>query len=670
MARETSDTTKVLSYIVVIIMAFVGGFAAGNWPLGGDDGASTSASASSAGAAAKAGGSAGDSSKIPIGNSPVKGPDDAPVTIVEFSDFQCPFCSKGEDRLKKVRENFGEKVKVVFKHYPLPFHKQAKEAAYAAMAAGEQGKFWAMHDLLFKNQKKFADGKMKEMAISWAKQIDGLDVDKFKKAYSNNQSEYDKQIQKDQKLGRNLGVKGTPHFFINGERLSGAQPYSRFESVINSKLDQADKMLQGSVSKSELYAKAVQKNYEEPKKKPSKKKGKKKQQTKVEYVPVSDDDPVAGAEEDYLVTLVEFSDFECPFCEKAYPTVNKIKENYGDKVRVVWKDNPLPFHKQAKPAARAALAAQMQGEFWAMHDLLFKNQKKLGQDGIYEQLASQIGLNMSKFKSDMNSEKAKKMLDEDMTLAKKVGAGGTPNFWINGVNVVGAQPYSKFKTVLDQQIERATQIKEEEGVSGDKLYKQVVELNKKKVGSDSGGGSADSGSGAGAEALSVGDSPVKGPKDAPVTIYEFSDFECPYCKKAHSTLQPILDEYEGKVKVVYKNYPLPFHKNAKGAAKAALAAQEQGKFWEMYDLLFKNQKKLGQGGLYEDLASQIGLNMSKFKSDMEKSAYDKQIKQDMALGKKVGVKGTPAYYIGDKRLVGAQPASKFKTAIEDALEGN
>ncbi len=677
MARnDASDTTKVLSYIVVALIAFVGGFAAGNWPLGSDGASSASSSEAGAAAAANAEGSAGESDKIPIGDSPVKGPKDAPVTIVEFSDFQCPFCAKGEDRLKQVRENFGDKVKVVFKHYPLPMHDQAHEAAFAAMAAGEQGKFWEMHDILFNNQKKFAAGKMKDLAVKWAKQIDGLDVDKFKKAYSNNQSEYKKIIKKDQSLGQDLGVKGTPHFFVNGERMSGAQPYSKFKSVIESKLDQADELLSGGVAKSDLYGEAVKKNFDSPNQPKKKgKQGQRKQDTKVSYVPVNENDPVAGAEEDYLVTLVEFSDFECPFCQKAAPRVNKIKENYGDKVRVVWKDHPLPMHSNAKKAARAGYAAQQQGEFWEMHDLLFDNQKKLGNSGIYEDLASQIGLNVDKFKSDMESSEAQKMLKADMDLAKKVGAGGTPNFWVNGVNVVGAQPYSKFKSVLDTQIERAQKLKDEEGLSGDELYKKVVELNKEKVGSGSDGGqkpsqkpSADRGGSAGAEALSIGDSPVKGPKDAPVTIYEFSDFECPYCKKAHSNYESILEKYKGDVKVVFKNYPLPMHSNAKKAAKAAMAAQEQGKFWEMYDLLFENQKKLGQSELYTDLAEQIGLNVSKFKEDMKKDSYDERIQKEMSLGKKVGVKGTPGYFVGDQRMIGAQPASKFESAIKDALD--
>jgi protein-disulfide isomerase len=671
MASKSSSSSNILAIIVVAALAFAGGFLVKNL-TGGPSGDSDKQGSA---AAPSAEGEAGDSSEIPIGESPIKGPKDAPVTIVEFSDFQCPFCSKGEDRLKKVRENYPDKVRVVFKHYPLPMHKQAHEASRAAMAAGEQGKFWEMHDKLFANQKKFAEGKMKELAAGWAKEI-GLDVEKFKKDYTENKEQYLSKIDEDMSLGKELGVRGTPHFLINGEALSGAQPYSKFESVIDSKLEQANEMLEGGVAKSNLYAEAVKKNFESSGNKGNNKKpSPKKKKTKVENVPVSDDDAMYGATEDYLVTVVEFSDFECPFCDKALPAVNKIKENFSDQVRLVFKHRPLSFHKQAEGAAKAAIAAQMQGKFWEMHDKLFANQKKLGED-FYVKAAKDLGLNVEKFKKDMNSDKVAQQLKNDTKVAGNVGANGTPTFFINGVKVVGAQPYSRFESEIEKQIKLAKKIKEEKGVSGEKLYEAVVAKNKKDADSAAaGGGNKPSPSKdkpapkVDTDKLTIGDSPVKGPEDAPVTVYEFSDFECPYCSKAKDTFEGVLKDYEGKVKVVHKNYPLPFHKAAKPAAHAALAAQEQGKFWEMYDLLFKNQKQLDQSTeTYVGYAKELGLNVEKFKKDMKAAAESNTIKEDMAMGKEVGVRGTPAYFINGQRLVGAQPASKFKSAIDSALE--
>lgn len=620
-----------------------------------------------------------DSDKIPVGDSPVLGPKDAPVTIVEFADFQCPFCQKATERLDKLRKKFGDDIRIVFKNHPLPFHKQAPEAAYAAMAAGEQGKFWEMHDKLFANQDKFARGKMKELATGWAAEIDGLDLETFKEDYSYNQSAYDERLDADKELGRKLGVKGTPHFFINGRRLEGAQPVSRFEKLITEKLDQAEKMRDNGVPPSRLYAEAVETNYTPE----ATDTDKDDQPTKrvVEYVPVTDQDPVTGTKTDYLVTIVEFGNFQCPFCKKASPTVKKLKQNYGDKVRIVWKDNPLPFHKDAKPAARAALAAHLQGEFWAMHDKLFANQDKLGTDGIYNQLANDVGLDVPEFKNDMNSDEVERMLNADMKLASDVGAKGTPTFWLNGIKVTGAKPYAEFERIVENQIERAEKLRDTSDLSGEALYKKLVAKNKKEFASRSDKNQEDD------EAerkkknaedkakaktyrkkLEVGKSPVKGPDDAPVTIYEFSDFQCPFCKKARSRLQPLLDEYEGEIRVVHKNFPLPFHDEANPAAKAALAAKQQGKFWEMYDLLFKNQDRLGSDGLYVDLAEKLDLDVEAFQKAMNDASVKNQIERDKTLGGKVGVTGTPAFFINGRRIVGAQPTDKFRSAIEDALD--
>src|SRR5581483_2482422 len=109
----------------------------------------------------------------------------------------------------------------------------------------------------------------------------------------------------------------------------------------------------------------------------------------------------------------------------------------------------------------------------------------------------------------------------------------------------------------------------------------------------------------------VGDAPVKGPRDAPVTLLEFSDFQCPFCGRVGPTLKQLEDEYKGKLRIAFKNRPLPFHQNAQLAAEAALAAGDQGKFWEMHDKLFANQQALERADL-EPYAQEIGLNVNQF----------------------------------------------------------
>jgi len=149
---------------------------------------------------------------IPAGNSPVKGNKNASVTIVEFSDFQCPYCAMLQPTLNEVLKVYPKEVKLVFKHFPLSFHAQAMNAVKASMAAGEQGKFWEMHDAIFENYNKLSDERFKE----FAEKI-GLDVKKFAADYNSNK--YELQIQQDINIAKGVGVTGTPTLFINGKRL-------------------------------------------------------------------------------------------------------------------------------------------------------------------------------------------------------------------------------------------------------------------------------------------------------------------------------------------------------------------------------------------------------------------------------------------------------------------
>ncbi|PIE06233.1 MAG: hypothetical protein CSA75_00610, partial [Sorangium cellulosum] len=164
-------------------------------------------------------------------------------------------------------------------------------------------------------------------------------------------------------------------------------------------------------------------------------------------IAVSSKDPMWG-NRNAPVTMVVFSDFECPFCSKVNPSIKKIKEEYGkDKVRVVWKSNPLPFHKNARPASIAAeTVRELKGNdaFWKFHDLAFANQKALTREN-FEKWAAECGVDVAKFKDALDKNTYAAKVDEDMALSKKLGVRGTPHTIVNGVSVNGAQPYAKFK---------------------------------------------------------------------------------------------------------------------------------------------------------------------------------------------------------------------------------
>lgn len=166
---------------------------------------------------------------IAIGEAPVKGAKTAPVTIVEWSDFQCPFCARVVPTLSQVQKEYGDKVKVVFKHLPLPMHSKAPGAHAAAEAAHRQGRFWEMHDRIFSAQNQLDPDQF----VVYATEM-GLDVDRFKRDVAS--AEVEQRIAGDVAEGSEVGVSGTPSFFINGRFLSGAQPYESFKRMIDEAL--------------------------------------------------------------------------------------------------------------------------------------------------------------------------------------------------------------------------------------------------------------------------------------------------------------------------------------------------------------------------------------------------------------------------------------------------
>jgi protein-disulfide isomerase len=151
--------------------------------------------------------------------------------------------------------------------------------------------------------------------------------------------------------------------------------------------------------------------------------------------------------------------------------------------------------------------------------------------------------------------------------------------------------------------------------------------------------------------IAVDASPVRGNADAPVTIVEFSDFQCPFCARSNPIVDGVLAKYPDKVNYVYKHFPLAFHAAARPAAMASMAAQDQGKFWEMHEVLFANQAALDASKM-EDYAKQAGLDVARFKKDLEakKAEYEKRIEAELALGQSVDVRGTPTLYVGGKKV--------------------
>ena len=590
--------------------------------------------------------------KVTLGSSPVKGEPDAKVTIVEFSDFQCPFCARAIPTVKQVESRYGKDVRIAFKHNPLPMHPDAPYAARAAIAAGKQGKFWQMHDLLFDANSAGIPNGLKPEAIDEMARRLRLDLDQFHRDIESQETK--DQIEADQAQARALGATGTPYFYVNGQRIAGAQQFDSFKLVVDAAMKRANEALARGVSRKDLYDSLVKDGQSGPPAPPPQQQPPPAAQAR--NVEVGASSPWTGAK-NAKVTIVEFSDFQCPFCLRAEPTVQKILDTYKGDVKLVWRNEPLPFHQNAMPAAKAAMAAHKQGKFWEMHKVMFEHQQELS-EAKYEEWAKQIGLDVARWKRDKDSPQLEAAITADARYGNSVGADGTPAFFINGRLLSGALPFETFKPMIDEEITKANAALKK-GVKPEKVSEVLTAENAKAAGQAEQQMAAK---------IEVGAAPVIGPRTAPVTIVEWSDFQCPFCGRVEPTLQQLREEYKGKIRLAWKNQPLSFHPNAMPAAEAAMAAHEQGKFWEFHDELFKRQNELGPA-LYDDVAKKLGLDLKKFRASVESHRHAGQIQADMAAGTALGAGGTPTFFINGKKLVGAQPIDQFKQIIDAELAG-
>ncbi len=167
-------------------------------------------------------------------------------------------------------------------------------------------------------------------------------------------------------------------------------------------------------------------------------------------------------------------------------------------------------------------------------------------------------------------------------------------------------------------------------------------------------------------AISGTDAPSFGPANAKVTVVEFSDFECPYCSRAAEVTSQVKEKYGDKVRFVFRQFPLSFHKNAQGAAEASLAAHAQGKFWEFHDKMFENQRALDRSSL-ESYAADLGLNVTKFKEELDGKNHADRVKDDLEIGNKVAVQGTPTMFVNGKRVPNPTDFAAVASAIDEAL---
>ncbi len=361
-----------------------------------------------------------------------------------------------------------------------------------------------------------------------------------------------------------------------------------------------------------------------------------------------------------LVTIVAFTDYDCPFCAKADATMAALREKYGDDLRIVVASRPLPMHERAAPAARAFLAAAEMGKAEAMHAKLFATRGAHDDDSLRAS-AIAIGLDGAAFDRAIASRSVASALAKSEALAAALDVKGTPSFFVNGRRIQGAQPQGDFTTLIDEELAKARALALR-GVAREDVY-TVTMTNAAPPPKPA---PAEPAFDPVAVPVSPEGAPVRGSVLAPVTVVLFSDFECPYCVKLEATLKQLEDSYHGRIKIAYRMKPLPMHEHARLAAKAAIAADAQGKFWAYHDVLVAHRDALDLASL-QKYAADVNLDVARWSRDLDDPKTEARVAADEAAAEKLGVKGTPTVFVNGRRVVGAQPLATFKQAIDRGL---
>jgi protein-disulfide isomerase len=593
---------------------------------------------------------------VPVyADDPSLGPKTAPVTIVMWSDFQCPFCSRVKPTMQALRAKYGDQLRIVWKDLPLDFHKHAREAAVVARVVFlMQGSdtFWHFHDQLFEHQAALST----ESIHAWASVL-GVDS----ASLQTYRDEAEAKVERSLADSKRLGIQGTPNFMIDGQVLTGAQPVDKFAAVIDAHLEKAKELTANGTAPGDVYPALVKTFYQTPV--PEVEEPEPPPDPTVWSVPLNNA-PVRGAKS-ALITIVTFSDLQCTFCKRVEGTFAQLEKEYPGKLRFVWKDNPLSFHKRAMPAANAAREVRKQkgdDAFWKFQAAVFAGQPKLEDEDLEAYAAAIPGVDSKKVRAAAEKEKYRADIDKDLEQSENLKIGGTPHSFVNGRTVNGAQPLAKWKVVIDEELAKA-EAKVKAGVPAEKIYDDAMKTAKS----------------AGPIDLKIpADAPWRGGANAKVVLHVFSEFQCPFCRRlardipdaaGTGAMAKIEKKYGDKIKLVWRDFPLAFLARARAAAAFAREAKKQkgmAVFWKVHDELFDLGGVLEDDKL-EEIAKRYGIDWGKARLAIANGTHDALIDADMKIGGDAGVTGTPATFINGRALVGAQPEEAFIKMIDREL---
>ncbi len=379
-----------------------------------------------------------------------------------------------------------------------------------------------------------------------------------------------------------------------------------------------------------------------------------------------DDAAIRLGDADAPITIVEYTDYQCPFCERhVTQTMPDIMTEFVDTgiVQYVIKDYPLDnMHPEARIAAAAARCAADQDAYLPMHEAIFEQQglwSGMGPDramAIMSGIAAEAGMDAAVFAECLSSGKYDDVVQQNLEEGMVLGVTGTPAFFIDGYPVTGAQPIDLFRYAIDlaEKGELATAYVQEE----EPPQQQAPPPPSEPVD------------------IPIGSSYAVGDPDAPVVIIEYTDFQCPFCVRHQQQTFPQIDANfikNGDVYYVYKDFPLAsIHPQAVKASEAARCAGDQDAYREMHDQLFNTQPDWSGRGNVEDIfttyAEELGLDTAVFNQCLVDGTHEIEVMSNVEEGYNNGVSGTPAFFINGNFLSGAQPYNVFEQAILSMMD--
>jgi protein-disulfide isomerase len=401
--------------------------------------------------------------KIPRGAAPSEGRADAPVTIVDWSDYACGYCNRVQDTLDRLDRLYPGQIRWV--HRILPLDDDNTIAAEAALAAAAQGRFRAMHARLYGVR-----GHIDRAGVELIAQELGLDMVRFRGDLDT--GVYRKAIASDVADAAQLGVTGTPTFFVNGRPVHGNQPLKVFADIVDQELVRATGVR--AQHPADLYAALVANG------KPTADAPADANNTNPELDPNTAYRVGLGlpghqlGSDDALVTIVEFSDFQCPYCAKEAPVLEKIHQKYPTQVRIIYRHMAMSFHRSSSIAAEAAVAAAEQGKFWAFHDQVFSHFGHLTRADL-EGFAQAAGVDLVKFRAALDDRRYHDAVIAETAAAEALGVDGTPTMFVNGQPVSGARDEAGLEHIVQAMLDHA-QAAVSRGLSARDLYATVMSM--------------------------------------------------------------------------------------------------------------------------------------------------------------------------------------------------